>query len=1076
MSDYTIRPYTPADNAGLAIMWNESDEQWPGTFTGGVPMTEEIVQDWMGKEACLMRLVVEDAACGSIVGYGSLWEDLGRPGTCYVALLNVHPGHQKRSLARRMLTQMVDWATANGYRRVTIETWPGNLKSVPLYKKVGFFWTPDTDVHMENYIPAFRQLPVGRRFFERHDWYTTYRREFKQVEDDQRHPTTGNMKVYVLRWEAGDEFLEALVDRHAQALTGLETEDFAAYAIVDEGEPAQGIAYPVRWRIVNKRTEAVNVSVLASGDQGVELSYRVSFALQAGEERVVETTFTCAVSAPRLAPDKRKAAPKIKTTLIIGGSVIELGTGVRYRPAVEFSAEPAFPSMSPGQPRRVHVQLRNRVGRPVRGTVSVVPQEGLTVEWLRHDFELEAGGYAGLPLTVTCDRAEATPLLVRATFADGDRQVTTAPQRIPLLVAPLGGVSADQGRDKVVVENDFFQLVCRPKGGLCQVWSKARQRPDSRFSEEVGPPFEPWDLAEQTYDLRLERGRGWAKVILVARSGRLAGVTLTREITVTGSPLVQVAYRIVNEGAKSRRVQVRPNIWLADKDISRIALPRKKHLVLERASEFPATEGDVPKKPELMAEQWMAFTRDGQVSAVAWDEEVVEHEFWWETLYLFYGERALDPQSAAEVGPLYLYIGPGDWQNVRRAWRRMTGTPIGAHAPEGAPQSDRAHTFGLLPAPLVTLNGRVEATLSADSVREREMQGRIIVEPPPGWTTDRRDFPVEGLALEEPLEKVLHLTASDERVGAASGQLRLEADPFDEVRPFTVFRLGNESTPVQVNERQEGGQSLWTIANARCAWVVAPAFHGGVIAWRDAGGEENHLMTAYPDDGELGWLKPWFGGIRPMITPVPDADTDRASEESWPGKLHEETFAAAPFESSDTHGVSWRGVQLVASLKREGLAGLRVEIAYMTVGASNVLKIVYRLVNETSVYRRFVIGQLAFCQVDGRHQDTVLYGDGYQHKRTPQTFWSSVGRWGAAVNPATGRAVVMVGASGERRVQLGDWGIDGGHLFLYNHVVVEPLCSRSLVAYLALTESLKEAKRYRGLAVGADGTCVADST
>ena len=39
---------------------------------------------------------------------------------------------------------------------------------------------------------------------------------------------------------------------------------------------------------------------------------------------------------------------------------------------------------------------------------------------------------------------------------DIDRQVTIAPQRLPLLVTPIGGISADQGEDKVVVENDFF--------------------------------------------------------------------------------------------------------------------------------------------------------------------------------------------------------------------------------------------------------------------------------------------------------------------------------------------------------------------------------------------------------------------------------------------------------------------------------------------------------------------------------------------------------------------------------------------------------------------------------------------
>jgi hypothetical protein len=973
-------------------------------------------------------------------------------------VLNVHPAHQRRSLARRILTQMVDWASSHGCRRVTIETWPANLKSVPLYKKVGFFWAPDTNVFLENYIPAVRQLAVAQRFFERHDWYTTFQRELKQAEDDQRHPATGDMKVYILRWEEDGEFLEAVVDRQAQALTGLETANFAAHVVVGESEPAQGIAYPVRWRVVNKRVEPVDVSVLASGATGIELSHRASFTLAAGEERVVEAMFTCAVDAPRLDPHRReedKPAPKNKTTLVIGGDMVELGTGLRYRPAVEISAEPEFPSLLPGQPETIHLQLRNRARRPLSGTLGIVPQVGLDTDWVRHEFELKADGYAGLPLAVTCDRAGATPLLVTAAFADGDHQVTTPPQRIPLLVTPPGGVSADQGEDRIVIENDFFQLACQPKGGLGVMRNKALGRRDVRVLEEAGPPFDPWDLFEKQYDLALEHGRGWAKATLTAESGNFPGLTIAREITVTASPLVQVRYRVVNRGAVVHKFQVRPGLRLADIDASHVALPRVERLVLERASEFPAVHGDLPQKPDLVAEQWMALTREGQVTGVIWSEDVVEHEFWWERLFVSFAERALEPQSAVTVGPFYLYVGPGDWRTVRRAWQRTVGT--GALCPAALPEPDRPHAFGLSPAPLVTLTGHIEARLYADSVRQRETQGRIVVEPPPGWTVDRVELPVESLASNKPLEETLHLAATDGRVGAAEGQLRLEATRFDEVRPFTVIRLGDENASVRVEEPQGSGQPLWTIANGRCAWTVAPAFHGGVIAWRGPGSEVNHLMTAFPDDGELGWLKPWFGGIRPMMMPVDE-------DHGWPGKLHEEAFDAVPFEATDVRGLSWRGVQLSASLKREGFEGLRAEIAYLTVGGSNVLKIVYRLVNETSAYRRFLLGLLAFCQVDGRHQETVLYGEDFQRKRTPQMSYLRVGPWGAAVNPNSGRAVVHVVASGGKRMELGDWGVDGGHLFAYNRVVLAPHSSRAMVTYLALAGSLEEARRYGSLA------------
>ena len=322
---------------------------------------------------------------------------------------------------------------------------------------------------------------------------------------------------------------------------------------------------------------------------------------------------------------------------------------------------------------------------------------------------------------------------------------------------------------------------------------------------------------------------------------------------------------------------------------------------------------------------------------------------------------------------------------------------------------------------------------------------------------DRAEFPMEGLACAKPLGETLRLTTTDDQIGAVNGRLRMESSQFDETRPFTVIRLGDERAAVQIEEAEESGQQLWSMANGRCSWTIAPAYHGGVTAWREAGSDVNHLMTAFPENGELGWLKPWFGGIWPIITPVSEHD-------SWPGKLHEETFSAAPFEAADANGISWRGVQVTAPMKREGFEGLHAKIAYLTVGGSNVLKVAYQLINTTSVYRRYVQGLLAFCQVDCRYQETVLYSEGFQRKRTPQMAWLKVGSWGAAVNPASGRAMVMVGGSEQKRVELSDWGVDGGHLMFYNTITLAPHSSHEMVAYLALTESLEEAQRYDSLA------------
>lgn len=143
-----------------------------------------------------------------------------------------------------LLTQMIDYATDQGYGHVTIGTWTSNLKAVPLYKKTGLYWRPNTSVYMENFIPAVRQMPMLTSFFKQSGWYQNYDRTLEQIEDDERHPKTGEMKVYIYRWVNSEgKIIEAIIDRQSQQLCGLETPGFAAYTRVDEAKPAMGLTY-----------------------------------------------------------------------------------------------------------------------------------------------------------------------------------------------------------------------------------------------------------------------------------------------------------------------------------------------------------------------------------------------------------------------------------------------------------------------------------------------------------------------------------------------------------------------------------------------------------------------------------------------------------------------------------------------------------------------------------------------------------------------------------------------------------------------------------------------------------------
>jgi len=183
----------------------------------------------------------------------------------------------------------------------------------------------------------------------------------------------------------------------------------------------------------------------------------------------------------------------------------------------------------------------------------------------------------------------------------------------------------------------------------------------------------------------------------------------------------------------------------------------------------------------------------------------------------------------------------------------------------------------------------------------------------------------------------------------------------------------------------------------------------------------------------------------------------------WPGWLHEETFAASPVEAADAAGMPWQGVRLACNLAREGFEGLRAEMDYLTVGGSNVLKVVFRMLNASSAPRGVTPGFIVFAQVDGDHRNGALYGDDFQRKRSPHEAWTRLGDWGAIVNPDTGRALAMVSGSGKGILGLTDWGKDGGHFWFDDELTIAPHGDCELVAYLVLAESLEEAKRYEAM-------------
>jgi hypothetical protein len=143
---------------------------------------------------------------------------------------------------------------------------------------------------------------------------------------------------------------------------------------------------------------------------------------------------------------------------------------------------------------------------------------------------------------------------------------------------------------------------------------------------------------------------------------------------------------------------------------------------------------------------------------------------------------------------------------------------------------------------------------------------------------------------------------------------------------------------------------------------------------------------------------------------------------------------------------------------REQLAGLALELDYLTVGRSNVLKLIYRVHNGTTARRSLGCGWLSFWQLDGTRAHNTLYSAAIQRKPTPWGSWSEAGKWGLVTNAETGRTAVLV--SPYPAVRLCDWDDAGGHLGLIDRMSIPASGSAERVCYIALCPDMEQARQY----------------
>lgn len=1046
---YTIREYRrddPEDARKLAEMWNESDKAWPEGFTHGVPFTAERVQQWLGNASRLAIFVVEYGE--QIVGYGDLYAQKGQREVAYIDLLNVSPSHQGKGLGRDLILTILKRTVELGYKQLTLHTWPGNLQAVPLYKKTGFFWKPDTNVYMQNFMPTILALPIAQKFFARHDWYRTFRRDLSVQPDDQRW---NGVPVYIYEWEVDGEHLHVTVDREAETVTAIETDYLAVSCSTSCERLAAGLKGTARWEIENRQAQPIMVGVVAHGEEGILLDMQEGAVVR--ERMVLVREFRLDPQARPSDPDR--PAPKIRSTLLVDGTPIELGSGVRVLPAVDIPFNSC--GLHVGKPEKVTINLRSYLPFAVRGKLLVEQPPGLLVAERQIPFDIGAESWGAVVLVVTPLEAgtfasRLQVLIEEALDTEKARELGFEP---PLRCRPkqVAVRALDTGRvmgsilpesHEAVLENETLAVSVSLKGGGLQVRHRLLDR-ELMWQEagSLGPPFEGWQQIPRTFSARLKESAGSATLVIEMPTADEPRLVLEKWITLTASPVVQVQWRVVNNGETPFAGKLRVSTSVSRN--RRIAIPLKDAILyepIEGWGEFPLGDADLPLSASEYAEGWIAWEEGGRATGVIWEEcqeqqmnpEQISHDFL---------VPEVPPQDSFFLPPMYLLPDAADWQDVRRWCRKLA--EFADEMPEPLPVIPLTEAR-LEPAPLLLLEDEAHATLSVYHRRLKPLTGTVWLQSP--LATFRKErFALENVNLQYPLHETVQMVTMLAGNDAFAVRAVLETETTSREFSLPVLKVGDSRAGLTVQQDEE----VYLVDNGQMRLKVAPQFGGSLVSLETDG--VNHLFSAYPGARPFLWFNPWLGGIHPLCG------------ELWSRVLSDAVFTGEPVEVIGERGFRWKGVRVSTQPPHRDWRWLRLDCEYLTLPGSNLLAVRLRVQNLTSAEMRSRFGIAFWCQPGGEREKAVaIYERGEQavtRRRGDYSVDVQATSWAAVQHGETGVTLLAVNPAEDGHVEVLDCGREGAHLSAQVELRFMPQESKNSLFWLVLTRHGERVEIYR---------------
>jgi ribosomal protein S18 acetylase RimI-like enzyme len=989
----TITEYDTSMAPQLAHMFNAFNEIWPGGFRGGIPFDEKRVKDWLDNTPAIADLIALDAE-NNPVGYCGLYPNPHDTEAAYVSILGVHPKVLGKKYGKRLLLKAVEIASEKHINRVDLNTWSGNLKAVPLYKKVGFCWVPDTQGYMQNYIPSLFQNPLAKEWMNAHpDWYNLFQRDVTQAPDQF---TVHKMEVYPYTFEADTDCLTVYIDRYGWQISGIErvltNEKIVITTALESHNIFIGIENAIILLVTNETEKSLDITVQMNSFPGLTWKEPAinSLTVKNGETITIKRAFIVDNTVTFF--DSGKASEVIQSLITINGQSIQLYTGGKILPAVSLRTHEMYTMIAPEEESVIYMDVINNTQKECSADIHLF-LEGIKNSYTTQRIGLSPREVSGIEVPVIVSDTDTHVTVVALPTITVDNSSRDMPTFYHTVVADkkdLCTVVEHPKAEEFVILTDCIKIHGEKERGQLRVGPRFQDGRGERINFEVGPPFGLSLDRTLKYDHDILKVGVYTTVVLTGDSMHIPGIRIKKCIRVApGMNEIEFWASLTNISSESIYAAGKAELGTGEgitidlfDEKKRIFTPVNGVIIESDPSTNFVSENMIPEDPQYWEESWTAAQslNKSDFSGWVWDpehtEKIAVHAGSVHTLES--KTVVLQPGETYEPAHVWYTFSHGSLRHVRNRWNQLVGHKNGGYA-------EKYLELKTIPPVYVTSSHHILAKgknlidITLHCATSYPFPGEMRLQLPSQWeghfVTDegnKKAVPIpEDIPSEYtiPMEIVIPCVTATEKITLHfSGEFELDFD-------IPLIIMGDNKVVLQ--EEDIDNHAVTTVDNGVLQFMVVSDMGGNLIRLQDT---DSHTYFAdnFPDVKPKGILQYNIGGIHPFVS---EFYTENPFSE--PENVHTTIIEQGP----------WKGVKASWTVQHQDLVrGQKFSVSYLVLPGSPVVRIQVEHENTSPRLIKWNSLILSDIELQGSTKGTVITAPGgcttWVRNQVPHLFMS----------------------------------------------------------------------------------------